>query len=239
MHTTYTIKSLRSQTKELGRLLRRYANKVCPNYKTKPLPGEAAAAHRRQATKGKKAASGTGQPDAPRAQPGGQKGSGYKQFNLKTYKIHALGDYADHIEQFGPTDCFSTQQVCYIVPHHPPSSPPLSNVQGELEHRRVKKLYKRTNKMRFEHQIAKHERMEHRYRKFVDMLRKKTGARTTSRPGLPLDTTENTSPQQHYSVAKRDRAHVDLYTFSTQHVGDPALKVRDIPIMFPSILTLF
>jgi hypothetical protein len=55
MHTTHTIKSLRSQTKELGSQLRRYANKVCPKYKTKPLPGEAAAAYRRKAAKGKKA----------------------------------------------------------------------------------------------------------------------------------------------------------------------------------------
>jgi hypothetical protein len=57
MHTTHTIKSLWSQTKELGRQLRRYTNKVCPEYKTKPLPGEAASAYRRQAATGKKATS--------------------------------------------------------------------------------------------------------------------------------------------------------------------------------------
>lgn len=111
MHTTHTIKSLRSQTKELGILLRRYTNKVCPKYKTKQLPGEAAATYRRKAKKGKKAPPASEQVDPLKTGPNVNESSGFKQFNLKTYKIHALGDYADHIEQFGPTDCFSTQPV--------------------------------------------------------------------------------------------------------------------------------
>ena len=120
MHTTHTIESLRSQTKELGRLLRCYANKVCPRYKTKWLPGEAAAAYWRQA-KGKTKAPSTSSPtDTTKAKKNASKGSGFKQFNLKTYKIHALGDYADHIEKFGPTDCFSTQQVSLFSPGLPP-----------------------------------------------------------------------------------------------------------------------
>ena len=115
MHTTHTIKSLRSQTKELGSQLRRYANKVCPKHKTKPLPGEAAATYRRQAAAGKKAGASNIKANAPSVP------DSFKKFNLKTYKIHALGDYADNIERFGPTDCFSTQQV-----RHAPSqsSPP-------------------------------------------------------------------------------------------------------------------
>ena len=113
MHTAYTIGSLRSQTKELGRQLRRYANKLCPKYKTKPLPGEAAAAYRRKAAKKTKVSSTstTEQANGPNTESNAGPGPGFKRFNLKTYKIHALGDYADHIEQFGPTDCFSTQQV--------------------------------------------------------------------------------------------------------------------------------
>lgn len=116
LQTTHTIQSLRSQTKELGRQLRRYANKVCPNYKTKELPGEAAATYRRQATKKTKAPSKSKQTNGPKAKPDANTAPALKQFNLKTYKIHALGDYADHIEQFGPTDCFSTQQVSSAPP---------------------------------------------------------------------------------------------------------------------------
>ena len=127
VHTTHTIKSLRSQTKELGTLLRRYANKVCPKYKTKRLPGEAAAAYRRKAAKGKKATSAPKPTNTSKVTSNSCEDPGFKQFNLKTYKIHALGDYADHIEQFGPTDCFSTQQVCALTPstssspHHLPN----------------------------------------------------------------------------------------------------------------------
>jgi hypothetical protein len=113
MHTTYTIESLRSQTRELGRQLRRYSNKVCPNYKTKQLPGEAAAAYRRQAKKKTKGASTSKPTNGTKPDTG--TAPEFKQFNLKTYKIHALGDYADHIERFGPTDCFSTQQVSSIL----------------------------------------------------------------------------------------------------------------------------
>lgn len=203
LHTTHTIRSLRTQSKELGRLLRRYANRLCPEYATKPLPGETAAAYRRKAKKAKKAGPTPQARGASNATSKTPKGSG---FNLETYKIHALGDYADHIEKFGPTDCFSTYQ-------------------GELEHRRVKRFYKRTNKIRFERQIAKHERMQRHYRKYVNSLRKKTGGRTTSQPcSAAHDASTNASPQQHYSMAERDRDHVDLYTLANQHTGDPALK---------------
>ncbi|KAF9778070.1 hypothetical protein BJ322DRAFT_1015103, partial [Thelephora terrestris] len=96
--------------------------------------------------------------------------------------------------------------------------------QGELEHRRVKRFYKRTNKVRFERQIAKHERFERHYRKYISALRKRTGGRATSRPGLSTDAVESVLPQQHHSMAKRDRDHVDLYSLSNKHPGDPALK---------------
>ena len=98
--------------------------------------------------------------------------------------------------------------------------------QGELEHRRVKRFYKRTNKMRFERQIAKQERMERHYRKYITALRKKTGVRSTSRSGSS-PVTEDSSPRQHYSVAERDRDRVDLYALASKHMGDPALKVGD------------
>jgi len=49
-----------------------------------------------------------------------------------------------------------------------------------------------------------------------------------SRPSLSSDTGDDASPRQHYSVAKKDRAHVDLYTFCNRHMGDPALKVGDV-----------
>ena len=107
-HTEYTIRSLRSQTKELGRQLRHFANSTCSQYKTKRLPSEEAARIRRRAGKAKKQSKQTGgEGSATEGEPD------VKRFSLATYKIHALGDYADHIEQFGPTDCFTTQHVCH------------------------------------------------------------------------------------------------------------------------------
>lgn len=110
-HTEYTIKSLRSQTKELGRQLRHFTNKTCSQYNTKRLPSEEAARIRRRAAKAKS--------NKPTGSGGSAKEDGpdVKRFNLATYKIHALGDYADHIEQFGPTDCFTTQHVCQKSSH--------------------------------------------------------------------------------------------------------------------------
>jgi len=111
-HTKYTIRSLRSQTKELGRLLRRFTNKTCSQYNTKRLPSEEAARIRRRAAKAKENNKQTESGGSTR-----EHGPDVKRFNLATYKIHALGDYADHIERFGPTDCFTTQHVCQKSSH--------------------------------------------------------------------------------------------------------------------------
>jgi hypothetical protein len=35
-----------------------------------------------------------------------------KTFNLDTYKYHSLGDYTEHIRQYGTTDSYSTEPVC-------------------------------------------------------------------------------------------------------------------------------
>ena len=69
--------------------------------------------------------------------------------------------------------------------------------------------------------------MERHYQKYINTLRGKTGGRVTSRPRSFADDADSTLPQRHYSMAKKDRDHVDLYTLSNLHVGDPALKVRN------------
>jgi hypothetical protein len=112
-HTDYTIRSFRSQTKELGRQLRVFLNKTCSAYNTKALPNEEAARIRRRAAKAQKGGSSS--------QKNSSRGSNVRQFNMATYKIHALGDYVDHILRFGPTDCFTTQHVCYFPPCSGPS----------------------------------------------------------------------------------------------------------------------
>ena len=94
------------------------------------------------------------------------------------------------------------------------------------------------NKVQFEHQIVKQEQMEHHYHKYINTLRKKTGAWTTSRSDSSSDAGDNASPRRHYSVAKKDRDHVDLYNFPNKHMGDPTLKVSDILTIYCSVLTV-
>ena len=92
-------------------MLCHFTNKTYPQYKTTRLLSEEAACVRRWAGKAKKRNKQTS--------GGGfaaEDGPDVKLFNLNMYKIHALGDYADHIEQFGPTDCFTTQHVCHPLP---------------------------------------------------------------------------------------------------------------------------
>jgi len=111
-HTEYSLRSLRSQSKELGRQLRVFLHETCSQYKTKCLPGEEASRGRRRVAKAKKGSSTARKKTGPRAKPATEGDSDLRPFNLATYKIHALADYADHIERFGPTDCFTTQHVC-------------------------------------------------------------------------------------------------------------------------------
>jgi hypothetical protein len=94
-------------------MLRHFVNKTCSQYETKRLPSEEAAFIHRPASKAK---TGGTAPQGKQAGGGSmmEDGPDVKRFNLATYKIHALGDYADHIERFGPTDCFTTQHLCHF-----------------------------------------------------------------------------------------------------------------------------
>jgi hypothetical protein len=74
-----------------------------------------------------------------------------KTFNFDTYKYHSLGDYVEHIRQYGTMDSYSTEPVrrlqlsIYLL---------ICLLQGELEHRTPKARYKRTNRKEFVTQLA-------------------------------------------------------------------------------------
>ncbi|KAJ6559288.1 hypothetical protein B0H10DRAFT_2240500 [Mycena sp. CBHHK59/15] len=138
LHTDSSVKLLGSATKEIGRLLRRFQRVVCPDFSTKELPSEAAARGRRQAKKATEKR-GNGKGKAPAA--AGKTSANTKVLSLLTYKLHSLGDYVRSILWFGTSDSYSTQP-------------------GELEHRRVKRFYARTNKNRAVRQMTQLERRE-------------------------------------------------------------------------------
>lgn len=109
LHTSSTLSGLDETTKALGKLLRDFAKKVCPNHDTRDLPREEAARTRRRANKAKKGKAASKSAPTSRVQ---------RLFNLCTYKLHALGDYVAAIWCFGPTDNYTTQTVCIILYRH-------------------------------------------------------------------------------------------------------------------------
>jgi hypothetical protein len=132
MHTDVTLELLSQVTISFGTRIRAFQEKTCAGFSTHELEREQAARLRRQdkvkkaaagtnsnAQKGKKATAetvsnaqkGTKATTKTNSQPHKSSGRQPKQFNLKTYKYHALGDYCNTIRRFGTTDSYSTQTV--------------------------------------------------------------------------------------------------------------------------------
>lgn len=107
LHTETTLRGLEASTTRLGLALRKFESVTCAKYDTKDLPSEEAARGRRKAALAQK--------NGPSANPGhattAPKEPRIRKFNLSTYKLHALGDYADYIRRYGTTDGTSTQTV--------------------------------------------------------------------------------------------------------------------------------
>ncbi|KAI9462001.1 hypothetical protein BJY52DRAFT_1103185, partial [Lactarius psammicola] len=110
LHTESTVCELESSTTRLGRILRKFANSTCKEFVTVDLPSEEAARGRRKAAKVTRNPSGS----TPQTTSKGKQKAGRPKthkFNMWTYKMHALGDYARCIRLFGASDGYSTQTV--------------------------------------------------------------------------------------------------------------------------------
>lgn len=118
LHTDSTLKLLDDLTTSLGSQLRHFANVVCPAFQTEALPKEIRISDkkgRNQTPKSKSdmtiSSRAISKSKAKTPKPPMPKKSNQKLFNLKTYKVHALGDYVEHIRLFGTTDSYSTEPV--------------------------------------------------------------------------------------------------------------------------------
>ncbi|KAI0363587.1 hypothetical protein BV20DRAFT_1031111 [Pilatotrama ljubarskyi] len=221
LHSDTTLTHLENITRALGQAMRAFKSKVCPEYDTRELDKEVAARTRRRLKKRKdtKNNASTSLPqhtesenhDGERVQ---------KEFNLNTYKFHRLGDYPSSIRQTGTIEGTSTQT-------------------GELEHRRCKQFYVRTNKnATFVSQIAKHQRRE----RFVnDIHQRMPGAKEPARKHSarrlftrstvgPLQLGPDdfeplgpTSPRDHHRISDDQRHHVDIMGFVLENKDDPAV----------------
>ncbi|KIK17395.1 hypothetical protein PISMIDRAFT_111536, partial [Pisolithus microcarpus 441] len=99
LHTDNSLELLKHTTRLLGQQLRKFKEFTCTTFQTTELPSEAAAWQRAREAK----ADSMSAPCSGMRRP--------KTFNLSTYKMHALGDYADTIRMFGMTDSYTTQIV--------------------------------------------------------------------------------------------------------------------------------
>jgi hypothetical protein len=105
LQTDTTLQDLEKSVTRLGESLRLFKQTTCDVYHTTELPSEEAARGRRRAALSRKG-------NAADTQQGSRKKK--KEFNLETYKLHSLGDYAHSIRMFGTVDNTSTQLV-YLV----------------------------------------------------------------------------------------------------------------------------
>ena len=107
LHTESTVCELEYSTTRLGRILRMFARTTCEEFVTVDLPSEEAARGRRKAAKAARQPSGSTSRSSTTT-----RGPKIRKFNMSTYKMHALGDYARCIRLFGASDGYSTQTVC-------------------------------------------------------------------------------------------------------------------------------
>ncbi|KAK2467956.1 hypothetical protein APHAL10511_000251 [Amanita phalloides] len=197
LHTETTIRSLEHSTVRLGMAIRHFESDVCSQIKTYSLPPDDGARSRRRRP--------------PKTTDLASAKCKLVTFNMETYKLHALGHYADAIRRFGPSDGFSTQT-------------------GEAEHQRVKRHYKRASKCNFTHGIAKQNQRERMLRKIRErqMMREVANDNIESQnPSLPPDDDEPlpfTAPEVHHHMSLDTKHKVNLTVWLRRNRHDVALK---------------
>ncbi|THU99539.1 hypothetical protein K435DRAFT_794881 [Dendrothele bispora CBS 962.96] len=166
-------------------------------YNTKEIPKETAARGRRNAQKSS-AEKSKGKRKAVDTEPA------HKSFNLSTYKIHALGHYVQFIHLYGTTDNYTTQI-------------------GELEHRRVKRFYARTNRtFKFVRQVTALERRK-RIIESAKLHRQKLSS-TSRVASKHSDQLTVISPKLHYKISEDTSVWTKPYILMNENPRDPAVQ---------------
>ncbi|KAI0739460.1 hypothetical protein C8Q80DRAFT_1339217 [Daedaleopsis nitida] len=211
-----TLDSLDDAADNIGSDVRTFVKKTCKKYHTVELPREAAARGRREAR-----LTAQGKNSTSTKSSGVSASRKVKMFNPRTYKLHALRDYACTCRMFGSTDNTTTQT-------------------GECEHCRVKRWYERTNKHKHVGQIARHTRRADKLnivQMRVDGWRAKLCAkkygdkRTKMRaqhanipvPGTSSEGIVGCSPELHYHIAESRRNPINIPNWTYENKGDTAL----------------
>ncbi|EUC58746.1 hypothetical protein RSOL_274000 [Rhizoctonia solani AG-3 Rhs1AP] len=141
------------------------------------------------------------------AQAQSNKQSTRKGFSLDTYKVHSIVDYILAILEYGTTDSYSTQI-------------------GELQHRRVKGLFDRTNKQKdTTSQITSMERIQGALRRINEELNIISQADSNLQSPSEPEETEvllNSTGHNHYEIAASQKKFIHLPTWLSSLSNDPA-----------------
>lgn len=206
-HSDLTLDVLDDVTTALGKAFRHFQQEICPVYNTRELKREVDARRRRQSKK----TIGSAERDVS----GMRSDQVKKEFNIQTYKYHALGDYVKTIRTLGTTDSYSSTVVSALV--DPVARFTHRHVQGELEHRTPKRRYLRTNRKSFVKQLTQIERRQTRIRRIKEKIHSQTGVHSED---------ASTTPDVHYHIGLSENHFEHLGTFLRAHSGDPAVKVQ-------------
>ena len=113
LHTESSICTLEVSTMQLGYDLWHFESVTCEAFNMWELPSEEAARGQQTAALANKQGLSRGcvarSSDVTSITP--KKRKRKRKFNLSTYKLHALGDYAEAIRAYGTTDNYNTQLV--------------------------------------------------------------------------------------------------------------------------------
>ncbi|GAB1524343.1 hypothetical protein RhiTH_007496 [Rhizoctonia solani] len=128
-----------------------------------------------------------------------------KGFSMDTYKVHSIGDYIPTILEYGTTDSYSTQI-------------------GELQHRRVKGIFARTNKQGdTTSQMTSIERIQATLRRMKEDLDSLYNPQP--QPTLTpweIDSLSDSNRFNHYNIALSQREFLHLPTWLARLANDPA-----------------
>jgi hypothetical protein len=95
-------------------------------------------------------------------------------------------------------------------------------VQGELEHRRVKRFYVTTNKIKFAEGIAKRQRRE---RLLFKMQQLAQGRIQSKKQDDDNDELPFTAPHLHYHMSVSTKNYKNINAWIGDHSDDPAYEV--------------
>jgi len=206
MHTDSLLKLLNDVTTCLGVTLQYFTWVMCPEFAMKETATEFNKRKRKEATSATKAPGSTTR--------------WLKTFNIKTIKLHSLGDYVSHIRTYGTTDSYSTSTVSliFILPHHKPNSDMCP--QPELSHGHVKTQGKtHTSKKNTLRQLGNIDFVESQVRWI---------AAEVDTTGIPIKSVPQQSmapPAARYHIVKDIKKPLVLGEWLINHSSDPALAV--------------